>query len=278
MKYLHISIAVIGFLLAAIWYVPTLIWGYKAATYTDAAMADPLTPEQDPDALAEIQDGPAPLAWLREQRKLRTHFRLDQFNDDRTVQFEQRISIDDLLTEDEPRPDPTLYKAYATARAPAFFAAKCEELLDTIASACKVYHSEARTLSHQPGTVEIESRVTYIPSYPLGDTSAVSNGTFRTASAFIEKHLSLSAHESRRAVYRRAAEICGYVRGQLGNCVIESVRFDDQFMRLSGAAAGTRPPRAFIRFSVFVNSTTVGRNDLDPIIEIIATSLEEQTG
>jgi len=278
MKYLHYGFTGFVLLLAAIWFVPTMFWGYETSRYTQDSMNGDLTPEQNAAALERVMEGPAPLAWWRTRSDLRAHFRLDQLTDERTVHFTQRMLIDDLLAPNEARPHPSLYQAYGAARAPAYNAPKCAELLDTIAMTCKVFHSESRTFDRNPETVEISSSVAYIPSYPLGDPTTVENGKMRTAYIRIDKDIDLLEDDSRRAVYLRARDICAQVRSLLGNCVIDYVRFDDGFLRLSPQAAGARNQHASVRIAVFLDRTRYDRNDLDPIVENIAEVLAAETG
>ena len=278
MKYLQYGLTGFFVLLGAIWYVPAMIWGYEASQYTQASVNGDLTPEQDGAALERVMEGPAPLAWWRTRSDLRAHFRLDAFTAERTVHFERRIPIGDLLAPGEDRPHPSLYQAYAAARAPAFYAPNCAELLDTIATSCKIYHSESRSFTSNPETVEISSSMAYVPSYPLGDPTTVENGKMRTVYISVDKDTDLLDGDSRRAVYLRARDICAQVRSILGNCVIESVRFDDRFLRMTERSAGARNQDASISFAIFVDRTVYDRNDLDPIVENIAEVLAAETG
>ena len=278
MKYLNYAVKGLAVLIGLVWFGAEMKWGRDVAQYQRAVANGELTPEQDREAFARIMEGPAPLEWWRTRGDLRAHFRLDELTDERTVQFSQRIAIESLLAPNEAPPHRALYQAYAAARAPGYFVANCAELLDTIASTCKVYHSEGEGPNRHYDSAGISSSLTYIPSYPLGDPTTVENGKMRTSYIGIDKDPDLLDGDSRRAVYLRARDICAQVRSVLGNCVIENVRFDDGFLRLSGRAAGVRPQTASVSITVFLDRTIYDRDDLDPIVEDIAAVLAAETG
>jgi len=93
----------------------------------------------------------------------------------------------------------------------------------------------------------------------------------------LRAHFRLDAFTA-EPVYLRARDICAQVRSILGNCVIESVRFDDRFLRMTERSAGARNQDASISFAIFVDRTVYDRNDLDPIVENIAEVLAAETG
>ncbi|MEL7344928.1 MAG: hypothetical protein AAFN59_08710 [Pseudomonadota bacterium] len=147
----------------------------------------------------------------------------------------ETVTLDDMLADGETRPDPALEELWVLARANARSMAECDVLLATIAKTCGVSKSEVD--AEDDGTFEIETMISYTPSYYLGEIAVDGPKDLYTQRVRIpadrDDQLIRIADipERRRALYEAAQQACRELRRTTQNCVISRITPRDSRLR-----------------------------------------------
>ena len=249
--------------LLAVWYFPTMYWGYQVSKNVAHVQAGDTEKFEE---LAELFDGPPLIAWLRRNKRMNATFNPSELTKGRYVLYKIEKPFEVLLQSGETAPDPAFNEHYAEARAPQTLVSPCPEVLQKLATKCDVAETSA-TISRD-GMVRLSGQLQYVPSYDMGDPSAVRNGKLISANArLVEQHDLRNTPENRALMFERALHICAEVRTLLGNCVISAVRFDTS---LRGEVE-TLNARA--SFDVYADSTQYRRDSLQAEVDGIAYNL-----
>ena len=213
---LLVSLLITG--IAAVWYVPAIIWGYQITKESQNIG------ESGGTKMAELMKGPAPVRWFRNRNQMKGYYSLEDLTPYRTVAHSFIVPFESLLAPGEPVPGEEYHALYAMARAPALLASKCPEILGTLASKCDVGESKGELL--RDGFVKIWGQLDYIPAYDIGDPSAVKNAKIMWgASIIVDRREKADTPENRAEAYKRSLLLCDRVREKFGNCLIEKLRF-----------------------------------------------------
>ncbi|MCV6594494.1 MAG: hypothetical protein OIF48_16190 [Silicimonas sp.] len=182
--------------------------------------------------VANFQDGKSdslnittPLTWFAEAKEYRELFSTESLNRNRAVDLEIETTIDALLAEGEPRPDPALFSLYATARAPGALIGECDLVLARLGTLCDVSDFEAK--AETTGKVRIKGELVYLPAYDLGSPDGIENGGFVSLYERIGRgDPPPNSREGKLQALEMAEAQCDRLRAIYGNCVIERVRIE----------------------------------------------------
>ncbi|UWR24554.1 hypothetical protein [Sulfitobacter sp. S190] len=258
MKYLYPLVVAVIVGLSALWYVPSMIWGYQVS------MATTRGSDVSPERFAELIKGPAPVRWIRGRKEMRAYYDMAQFSKRRTVrvQFERRF--DSLLAEGEAAPDPALHLLYAKARAPQLLTTFCAELLVGYASSCLVGEADARL--RDGGRVDLSGSLQIVPRFHPGAVADVENGEFIKVYADLALNAAREfTPETRALMSRRAVALCAALRAEFGNCVVGNLQ-----LRTQGRgpdAARTYTMQASAQLVVYADRIRVGKDDVTQVVE-----------
>lgn len=197
---------------------------------TMAQVETAITGETDvPQPVAQVGIGVADaFGRFAEGQSMATLFDPDLLARARHVLHKQTVTIDDVLGPDEARPAPGLEKLWITARANSLAMPECDRVLATIAKTCGVSKSEVK--ESDDGTFSIESMLSYVPSYYLGEAE-----TGRSSDLYT-RHVEIPAERSERRItnisrlpalreeyYAAAKQACRELRRETQNCVVSKI-------------------------------------------------------
>ncbi len=249
--------------LLAVWYLPTMYWGYQISRAVSQAQSGD---DAAFETVGELAEGPPLVAWLRNNKKLNAAFNPTDLTTGRYVSYKLAMPFEALLKPGETLPEPDFQELYAHARAPQTLAGYCFEVLGNLGTKCNVSKSNA-TLSRD-GTVRIIGNLQYVPDYETGDPSVVKNGELISARVRLIAGRDLHNTLGNRAeVFEKARRICTEIRTLLGNCIISSISFEIT------PRDGVQILRASARFDAFADSTQYRRDSLQTAVDQIAEGL-----
>ncbi len=233
-------------------------WGFQVSAWTADVQAQNEAALRGDGHVGEISPIPeSPFSFITKRIDRQKSASQTALNNNRVVAFEERLTVLPFLREGEEPPKEAFEDLYVTARAPLYFANRCEELLGTMATRCGVIRTETRRL--KDGTFQVRGRLAYAPNYTVGSTDLL-GGEFinTTVNAFPGARgaaLPPATPQTRIAAFSTAMGLCDSLRDLYGSCVIESVRF--RHVRLSEREIAespleTDPERLDIHFRVAV--------------------------
>lgn len=274
---IRILIAIVGLIVAAP-FIALNVWGINMSLWVNEVTAQNeavLNGETDVPVVREMPSNP--LAWLRNRADVRDMFDTDTLTDSRYVAISEIVTLEDLLAADETPPAEARIPLYAAARAPARLIRYCEDIIQSIGLSCDLHYSEAR--ENRQGKIELRGLLRFIPASPLGDPSAIENGTLIRTEAQLPYEGNLlppNDAATRRAAMTQAQDICDQVRTRFGNCVLANVTIDVKELwitDLEALPAGTNPQRidTLATFVVFAAQDQMNANDLRDIVRSLVT-------
>lgn len=145
------------------------------------------------------------------------------------------VTIEDMLADGEARPEPQFEQLWVVARANQRAMDECDALLATIAKTCGV--SKSSVDAEDDGTFEIESMLSYTPSYYLGEIDVDGPRDLYTQRIKLPadrdaQQIPISAiPERRKELYAAAQQACRELRRTTQNCVISKIVPRDNRMR-----------------------------------------------
>ena len=149
---------------------------------------------------------------------------MSRSNKERRVGFDQEVSLEDMLAQDEAMPPKDQQLLYAMIRAPRAMEHHCQETLVEIAAKCRVLSLLTRQTKN--GTYAVNVTFGYVPNYTIGTVKKNSGWAF--VSAFLPDTTATSAldtPEQRKAFLGRLIKVCDELRAETGSCVISTVGF-----------------------------------------------------
>ena len=170
----------------------------------------------------------------KEAREIDMIFDPDTPTQHRRVTWRLYVTIDDVLADFEPRPEPELEPLYILARAPRLAMQACAEMLEDMAKGCGFAGAEID--AQKDGVYRLEMKIGFLPSDPVGDIANADGATlereFATAAGIASLDLSnvpmTERPEMRRKLRRLAREYCAELRDRTGTCVITGLTITER--------------------------------------------------
>jgi len=201
--------------------------------------------------------GPAPVQWLRDRKDMHRLYSADTLTDGRRVALELQMPLTDILAPGEAVPNDALHELYAKARAPAILISYCPEILGPLGTRCDVLNTEGQLA--RDGQIRIKGSLSYLPSYEVGDLSAVENGEVLTGTITVidRKDKLPFGPDSRADAIDEALRFCDLVRATFGNCLISRLTLSQKSTRSRDDP--TLMLNASVQVSVFADNTLYRR-------------------
>lgn len=216
---MRILLPAIGLLLAAVWYVPAMVWGYNiSAAFEQMRNGAP----EGVARLADLAGGPAPVRWWTRHARLNDTFNTTYLSDARGVRVRIEMPFAALLAPDEAAPAPDFASVYAAARAPGQLIRLCPELLHALAVKCDVAkpHGEIG----KDGQAVLSGTLRFVPAEAPGTLAEAGDARIVQFRARLRPQVALPfTAEVRETVLREAAALCRVLRTRIGNCVVTGV-------------------------------------------------------
>ncbi|WP_425051177.1 hypothetical protein [Psychromarinibacter sp. S121] len=170
----------------------------------------------------------------KEAREIDMIFDADTPTKHRRVTWSLYVTIDDVLVDFEPRPEPELEPLYILARAPRLAMRACAEMLEDMAKGCGFAGAEIDP--KDDGIYRLDMKIGFLPSDPVGDLTNAEGATlereYATSSGVASLDLTSVAETSRADVRRKlrrlAREYCNELRDRTGTCVITSLSITER--------------------------------------------------
>lgn len=191
-----------------------------------------LSGETDVPEAVENAGKPVLDAWgtFREGREIEALFVPDTFTRRRAIEFEEKVSITDLLREGEPAPPPDFERLWVLARAPQYVRDReCPVVLETFGRACAVSTASAEE-TDEPGIWTVKAIVGYLPDHDLGPTEVEGPRDLYRARLRLPAGGGIAvrpegADAAKRTFYTELERACDQLRTDRGNCVLADVSF-----------------------------------------------------
>ncbi len=232
-----IAVALVGFLMFSVPFLLVNLGALGMQAKVERALGGKSTV---PDPVADAGDKVLTL-WgnFREGREIDALFVDDKFTRRRSINYSEKVSIDDMLNEGEVAPDRQFEELWILARAPQRALGKeCPVVLETLGRACAVSTAKVESTS-EDGIYRIEAVVGYLPDHNLGDTRVEGKSDLYRARMRLPARGGIALppegrDAAKRTLYQEIERACDGVREKRGNCVVSELTLHEDRPRADG--------------------------------------------